>query len=588
MTDFKPTILKDNQNNPLYPLTHAKGVFVGSNKTLEQDLNEIKASAGHVHSNKVVLDKLGESNGTLTFNGSALSGGGSTGASDPRLTYMEIQQEKTNNIFNKETIIKDGYYNASKWFKDIAYVSSDLIPVTVGKNYISPAAVMNTFWNNGQYVSYTRNGSFTIPTGVTHVRLAIPIASNNLDTFMFVEGTTLPSTYELYAPTPVYRLPEYTFEVELKNKTVENRHLSDETKTFIQTPTDSERLERARGKVNLFIETPYGGYNQPIHPSVLYFPSGWSGWKYWMAYTPYPYATDAEENPCIAVSNDMLYWTTPTGLTNPIRDLSDGVTEYHADTHLVYRSDLNRLECWFNRSTHLVDPSLAGHYRMVSTDGVNWSGFEKVRSSGVGTLSPATIWDEGKYKSWAFGANGGYFESVDGVTWTKVSELKYDTQGITITSWHGSVIKTDLGYEMVIQPETNNCKTIDYYVSDDGITWRDKKVINQIEDKSTSIDAAGFYRPDLLKVNGYYFLFTSTITKNGERGVTLSYSTKPNDILSLKGIDHSHIPFMAAPTKKPKGGYEGQVVFDKTLNKAIICTTGGRSAVWKDFNGATV
>ncbi|MDZ4910643.1 hypothetical protein GNF68_16800, partial [Clostridium perfringens] len=37
-----------------------------------------------------------------------------------------------------------------------------------------------------------------------------------------------------------------------------------------------------------------------------------------MGYTPYPNANGEEENPCIAVSNDMYNWKEPKNLANPI------------------------------------------------------------------------------------------------------------------------------------------------------------------------------------------------------------------------------------------------------------------------------
>ena len=50
-------------------------------------------------------------------------------------------------------------------------------------------------------------------------------------------------------------------------------------------------IERVRfllfGKTPLEIKTP-DGYNEPYHPSVLYFENGWKGYRYWMAFTPMP------------------------------------------------------------------------------------------------------------------------------------------------------------------------------------------------------------------------------------------------------------------------------------------------------------
>jgi hypothetical protein len=105
-------------------------------------------------------------------------------------------------------------------------------------------------------------------------------------------------------------------------------------------------------------------------------------------------------------------------------------------------------------------------------------------------------------------------------------------------------------------------------------------------------DNGGFYRPCFMKdSNGNYVVCYSTINSGGVRGLSLSFTTKANDVKSLRGIDASAIPFMAAPTKKARWARVGTSFFDTTLNKWIICTQEGTSAVdsvWKDMNGNVV
>ena len=45
---------------------------------------------------------------------------------------------------------------------------------------------------------------------------------------------------------------------------------------------------------------------------------------------------------------------------------------------------------------------------------------------------------------------------------------------------------------------------------------------------------------------------------------------------------------MSKYTKKPLSAFEGDVIFDKTQNKMIYCTKGGRNSTWVDFNGNIV
>ena len=108
-----------------------------------------------------------------------------------------------------------------------------------------------------------------------------------------------------------------------------------------------------KGPLN--ISTP-DGLNQPYHPSVLYFEEGWCGYKYWMAYTPFPIGAlpyrDRWEYPCICVSNDGVSWKDANN-DQPLDDLTRNQIEdkdYFSDTHLVYNQEKNRIECYYRLS----------------------------------------------------------------------------------------------------------------------------------------------------------------------------------------------------------------------------------------------
>ncbi|MBO9605718.1 MAG: hypothetical protein J7639_07195, partial [Paenibacillaceae bacterium] len=58
----------------------------------------------------------------------------------------------------------------------------------------------------------------------------------------------------------------------------------------------------------------YDGSGQTVHPCVLFFPEGWKGHRYWMAFTPYPDGNDQFENPSLVVSGDGVRWFVPPGL----------------------------------------------------------------------------------------------------------------------------------------------------------------------------------------------------------------------------------------------------------------------------------
>lgn len=113
------------------------------------------------------------------------------------------------------------------------------------------------------------------------------------------------------------------------------------------------------------------------HPSVVYHPSGWNGWKYWMAFTPYfpPTVGSEYENPHIMVSNDGITWQEPLGITNPI-DLPQALPNngYWSDTHLKIGDD-GFMHVWYRGN--YMDFEGIPYTRFVvhrkSRDGVNWS-----------------------------------------------------------------------------------------------------------------------------------------------------------------------------------------------------------------------
>ena len=125
----------------------------------------------------------------------------------------------------------------------------------------------------------------------------------------------------------------------------------------------------ARRKLSL--PTPYAGVGpEVVHPSVVYVPEGWGGWKYWMAYTPYPVINSDYENPCLAVSNDGENWTTPAGLSNPLA--GKPTNGYNADTHLVMAPDYSKLYMIYRER---VTGASAGNRvkLMESADGRKWT-----------------------------------------------------------------------------------------------------------------------------------------------------------------------------------------------------------------------
>lgn len=537
------------------------------------------------------------------------SGGGSDLSLplDPRdMKYVEVISEATGNLFDKTTVTKDGYWDVGGVFlDDYTYVSSNFIPVVEGKSYISKYNIITTFWKEDFSFANADNRlkSFTVPTGKNIKYVRITMRKTEIDEEMFVQGTALPTSYVPYGETPVYKLPSKTFRNEPSHSSIEERHLSNNAKDYIKAEIkDNDLLYHSRGKVPLFIETPLEGYNMPYHPHVVAFDSKWNGYKYWLAYTPFPYAKDGVENPSVVASNDMIKWEEPQGIVNPLDDLSDMSVSYWSDTHLIYRPDLNRLEVWYRG---VQEVGKVGAWtsnsvfiaRRTTTDGVNWTPREIIHNlSGSGFVSHSAIWDSvnNKYQVWVAGSGGGYFEvDASGTTWTRIGNVTFwKPDGTTFeTVWHWDVIKTDVGYECVFMNQGDHKYDIVHYTSEDGMNFRNKQIIVHADGVS-GIDKGGFYRPALMKFNGIYYLTYSILMDELDRcGITLSIASRQNDILSLKGIDASHQLLMARHTRKSKWASEGTIIFDRTLNKTIVCTSQGTATVdaeWRDMNGTIV
>lgn len=145
---------------------------------------------------------------------------------------------------------------------------------------------------------------------------------------------------------------------------------------------------------------PESDAGEAVHPSVLYFPDGWNGRRYWMGYTPYAGGNDGREDPCIAYSDDGTVWHTPAGAPFPLDD-KPGSPTYNSDTNLVVKDNILYL-FW-----RLFDDTLPSNQEQIkvrtSTDGINWTATEVVYQSTKTArrlVSPAFHWDGAKWHMW--------------------------------------------------------------------------------------------------------------------------------------------------------------------------------------------
>lgn len=125
---------------------------------------------------------------------------------------------------------------------------------------------------------------------------------------------------------------------------------------------------------------------EPVHPDVIDFGAGntWNGYRYWMAFTPYPGGDSSFENPSIVASVDGDTWVVPDGLTNPIATPDE--TNF-ADPDLIY--DNGALYCiWENVNQNTNTGKI---YMSHSTDGITWTAKQVIYTTDKNLKGPAVI-----------------------------------------------------------------------------------------------------------------------------------------------------------------------------------------------------
>lgn len=342
---------------------------------------------------------------------------------------------------------------------------------------------------------------------------------------------------------------------------------------------------RANAEIPLYIETFASGKNMPIHCKIVKFDSAWNGYKYWMAYTPWP--DDINENPSIAVSNDLLVWETPSGLTNPIVTRNPAWTafDYYSDTDLIYNPDTGKLECWYRWNSTSANTEKI--HRKTSSDGINWSAEETLREntgSLIQMVAPSVIYENGKYRIWAGYERTAikYYESTDGYNWQFIANV------VGTNDWHFKMERTDVGIEYL----GGGSADIFHATSTDGITFTGRKSIIKPGNRG-NFDDKILYIACMVKIGTkYYVYYTGRGNAESSRGIGLTISTINNDITSLRGLTAGSYVQMAKPrtsgttAQRPTNTVQiGSFYFDTQIGKPIWKKT---ATTWCDATGATV
>lgn len=297
-------------------------------------------------------------------------------------------------------------------------------------------------------------------------------------------------------------------------------------------------------KTYLRIPTPYGRHsgwsgadNQATHPSIVQFERPWNGYKYWMAFTPYPFAYLSTENPCIAASNDGIKWEVPPGITNPIISEPNLPNSYNSDTHLFFNDMTSMLELWYREISNKEVETL---FRVTSPDGSSWTEPESMMAIASKDLykaiSPSILFENGLYKMWVMRDwIIHYAESSDGQSWGEFSPVT--SNGNTIHSWHPNVIKLGSIYYLLNCDKNTNKGSggvIKYAISDDGIHFSEETQLLTYTGNEKDINGYGVCRPSIVIEEHKVMVYYSTFSHNDEWRISV---TVGQNLDRLIGID---------------------------------------------------
>lgn len=218
----------------------------------------------------------------------------------------------------------------------------------------------------------------------------------------------------------------------------------------------------------------YDGSGKSIHPSVVDMVhltgSKLSGYRWWLADTPYPSYNDNLENPSIFASNDRINWVVPEGVTNPLALDPDGAGPgYNSDVELIWAPEASQLVVYWRDYVPGRTPQM--YYRVAtSPDGLAWTVPTEPLMSMVEPWRSPTIARvaQGDWRMWAFGDE----LEIDMLTaptvlgpWTRQGPCTLN--GGPGTEWHGDVIYHEGVYYGMFgdQPETYAMTSLD------GMAW---------------------------------------------------------------------------------------------------------------------
>lgn len=153
----------------------------------------------------------------------------------------------------------------------------------------------------------------------------------------------------------------------------------------------------------LEINSPYRDNDGVVHPHILEFYNGFRGYRYIIAITPYYLTNEAEENPCIYGSNDLINFDLLDGFEQPldVRPQPAYSTGHNSDNVLTYDPKTGELICIWRQT--LRNPNNDGVrvdalWMRKTKDGYSWTDRERIfkatdHALAGGAGSPAIVYN---------------------------------------------------------------------------------------------------------------------------------------------------------------------------------------------------
>lgn len=221
----------------------------------------------------------------------------------------------------------------------------------------------------------------------------------------------------------------------------------------------------------------YDGSGQTVHPDYVAAGPEWTRSADYLFITPYPNGNATFENPSVYDSPDLLRWTAPSGVTNPIASPAEG---YYSDPDGVFVPERNELWLYFRQVTSENIIRLTR-----SADGIHWSSPVIVAHAPNHEIISPTIVRRSPtdWLMWSVNGNVGCTglnttvelrRSSDGVTWSAPTTVALSQSGLY--PWHIDVewIPSRNEFWALYNTKTpGSCTTSAVYLgtSGDGVRW---------------------------------------------------------------------------------------------------------------------